>query len=96
MIKIESLKDYLGNNNEEFLDLATRIYKITDFIYEDYPNHKNWYFSKQLPAITTDERNILFVRSPEDENKILAMACLKKDEEEKKYVLFLFQMNVEV
>lgn len=83
MIKIESLKNYLGNG-EKFIDLATRIYKITDFICEDYPNHKNWYFTKQLPAITTDERNILFVRSPEDENKILAMACLKKDYEEQK------------
>lgn len=84
MIKIESLKDYLYLNNEEFINLATKIYMITDFICEDYPKHKEWYFTKQLPAITGDERNILFVRNPENQNEIISMACLKKDEEEKK------------
>lgn len=84
MIKIESLKDYLYLNNEEFINLATKIYVITDFICEDYPKHKEWYFTKQLPAITSDERNILFVRNPENQNEIISMACLKKDEGEKK------------
>lgn len=85
MIKIESLKDYINVVPEEdFFDLATRIYKITDFICEDYPNHKNWYYTKQLPAIVGNERNILFARSPKNENDIIAMACLKKDKDEQK------------
>ena len=84
MMKIESLKDYILSSNNHFLDLATRIYMITDFICEDYPNHKEWYFTKQLPAISGEERNILFVRNPEDNQDILAMACLKSDEEEQK------------
>ncbi len=86
MIRIESLKDYLDIlDKEDFEKLSTKIYMITDFICEDYPKYKEWYFTKQLPeTISTDERNILFVRNPENENEIVSMACLKKDEEEQK------------
>ena len=86
MIDIESLKKYIGIiPDEEFMKLATKIYTITDFICDDYPKYKEWYFTKQLPAtINTDERNILFVRNPENDNEIISMACLKRDEEEQK------------
>ena len=41
MVNIESLKNYIGNiNEEEFMELATKIYMITDFICADYPKHK--------------------------------------------------------
>ena len=60
MKNIESLKNYVGNVTEEdFMILATKIYMITDFIYDDYPKLKEWYFTKQLPAIIGEERNIL-------------------------------------
>ena len=86
MINIESLKDYIGNvPKEQFCELCKKIYMIIDFICMDYPKHREWYFTKQLPAtINGDERNILFARNPENENEIIAMACLKKDEEEQK------------
>lgn len=85
MVKIESLKNYIGVLNEdEFIKLSKQIYDITDFICEDYPKHKEWYFHKQIPRIFTPSGEILFARSEEDENKIIAMACLKKDEEEQK------------
>ena len=85
MIKIESLKDYLKTiSNEDFIMLATKIYMITDFICKDYPKYKEWYFTKQLPAIAGEKRNILFVRNPENQEEIISMACLKKDEEEQK------------
>lgn len=86
MINIESLKNYVEIiSKKELMELATKIYMITDFISVDYPKRKEWFFTKQLPdTINSDERNILFVRSPEDDNEIIAMACLKKDEEEKK------------
>ena len=84
MVKIECLKDYLNCPPEEFNDLATKIYMITDFICTDYPKHREWYFNKQLPAISSDERNILFVRNPENQNEIISMACLKKDNKERK------------
>jgi hypothetical protein len=93
MICIESLKDYIDViENNEFMQLATKIYMITDFICYDYPKHKEWYFSKQLPAIIEEERNILFVRNPQNPNEIIAMACLKKDDEEKK-ICTLFVSN---
>lgn len=98
MKNIESLKNYVGNvTEEEFMILATKIYMITDFICDDYPKHKEWYFTKQLPAtINGDERNILFVRNPEDDNEIISMACLKRDEEEQKICTLYVSDNVEV
>ena len=86
MIYIESLKDYIGIiSEEELIKLATKIYMITDFIYDDYPRYKEWYFTKQLPAtINGDERNILFIRNPKNYNEIIAMACLKRNDEEQK------------
>lgn len=85
MVKIESLKDYIGVLNEDdFIRLSKQIYDITDFICEDYPKHKEWYFHKQIPRIFTPNGEILFARSEEDYNKIIAMACLKKDDEEQK------------
>lgn len=85
MIKIESLKDYISElNKDDFFSLAFNIYETIEFLSSDYPKHKEWYFKKQLPAINTGERNILFVRNPHDYNEIIAMACLKKTEDEKK------------
>lgn len=85
MVKIESLKDYIGVLNEDdFIRLSKQIYDITDFICKDYPKHKEWYFHKQIPRIFTPNGEILFARSEEDYNKIIAMACLKKDDEEQK------------
>lgn len=85
MVKIESLKNYIGILNEdEFTKISKQIYDITDFICEDYPKYKEWYFYKQIPRIFTPNGEILFARSEEDKNKIIAMACLKKDEEEQK------------
>ncbi len=98
MINIESLKKYVGNvTEEEFMRLATQIYRITDFINDDYPKHKEWYFTKQLPAtINSDERNILFVRNSEDDNEIISMACQKEMKKNKKYVHYMFLKNVGV
>lgn len=85
-IKVESLKDYDGVLSEEkFMELATNVYMITDFICEDYPAHREWYFEKTLPATRTgDSRNILFIRNPQDKDEIIAMACLKREPDEKK------------
>lgn len=86
MINIDSLKNYVGKISEEdFIQLATKIYKMTDFICDNYPKYREWYFAKQLPAtINSNERNILFARNPKDNNEIISMACLKKNEEEQK------------
>lgn len=96
MAKIESLKNYIGVLNEdEFIKLSKQIYDITDFICEDYPKHKEWYFHKQIPRIFTPSGEILFARSEEDENKIIARLVLKKMKKNKKFVHYMFQINVE-
>lgn len=86
MINVESLKKYVGTITEqEFMELATKIYMITNFICDDYSQYKEWYYNKQLPGtIYGDKRNILFVRNPENSNEIISMACLKRNDEEQK------------
>lgn len=85
MVKIESLKDYIGIlSEEEFIRLAKKIYDITDFICEDYPKHKEWFFHQQIPRIFTPNGEILFARDENDRDKIIAVACLKKDLDERK------------
>lgn len=83
MVKIESLRDYI-NNNDEFVELVSKIYDFTSFIINDYPNYKNWYFNKVLPDIINNERDILFTRNPNNYNEIISMLCLKNSNEEKK------------
>lgn len=96
MAKIESLKNYIGVLNEdEFIKLSKQIYDITDFICEDYPKHKEWYFHKQIPRIFTPSGEILFARSEEDEKKSLQWLVLKKMKKNKKFVHYMFQINVE-
>ena len=97
MIKIESLKDYINVlPKEEYEKLAISIYMISDFICEDYPKYKSWYFGKQLPAISSESRNILFVRNPEKHDEILSMACFKKMKKKEKFVLYMYQNNGKV
>lgn len=52
MINVESLKKYVGNvSDEQFINICMKIYMVTDFICEQYPKYKKWYFNKQLPAL---------------------------------------------
>ena len=83
-MKIESIYDYLDLPKSEFKKLLKRIYKITDFIREDYPDYKDWFFKKQLDGVLNGERNILFVRNSLKSNEIIAVASLQKSNNEKK------------
>ena len=82
MIKVESLKDYLSN--DEFKKLVTSIFKTTKFISDDYPNYKDWFYNKQIPGIASGERDILFIRNPENLNNIIGIVALKNTLEEQK------------
>ena len=83
MICIESLKSHIGKISvAEFMSLAKSIYKITEFIHNDYQKYKTWYFCKQLPRVFTPNGDILFAKS--NDGNIVGMACLKKVKEEKK------------
>ena len=89
--KIESLKDYIGIiPDDDLMELAIKIYMISDSICIDYPDHLNWFLEKQLPqTLKGDTRNILFVKNPNNNKEIIAMSCLKKTEEECKICTLL-------
>lgn len=82
-MRIESIKDYINVlNDEELMILANKIYMIIDFAKTDYPNHKEWFFTKQLPeTLHSDRRNIIFIK---DKDEIVGVANLLKYENEKK------------
>lgn len=49
---------------------------------DDYLKYQEWFFNKQLPeTLNSSKRNILFVQ---DNSKIIAVSCLKKDSKEQK------------
>ena len=88
MIKIESIKNFTSNENID--ELSKNIYQITDHLCKHYPRHREWYFSTQLPeSINSDKRNILFVRDENNKDKIIAMSCLKNDNEKKICTLYV-------
>ncbi len=77
-----SLANYVNRlNSNDFIDITNQIYEVSHPITSYYPKHKEWYFNKQLPGVLKGTRNILFVK---DQNKVIAVAFLKKDEEERK------------
>ena len=88
MENIESLKSCAdGLSKDKFISLIKEIYGVLDFICADYPGYKEWFFKKQIPRIFTPNGEILFVRSNDLEkngSNIIAVACLKKDDVEKK------------
>ena len=86
MVNVESLNKYVGTISlVDFTILTTKIYMIIESVCYEYPNYKEWFFTKQLPeTINGDKRDILFVRNPDNYDEIVSIACLKKDEEEHK------------
>ena len=82
-MEIESLRDYLTIvDDEHFMVLANQIFMSSNFILAYYPNHIDWFYNKQLPGVISGTRDILFVQN--DENEIIAVSCLKDEEDEKK------------
>lgn len=82
MYKIESLKSYVDIlNKDDFMKLASDIYDATKSITSDYPNYRDWFYHRQIPGIFRSSRDVLFVR---DNDKIIAVSCLKKAPDEKK------------
>ena len=83
-MNVESLKKYIKElSQKEYIKLINDIYKVCN-ISIDYPTHKHWFYTKQIPGIFKGERDILFIRNPKNKNEIIAFSCLKKTETEKK------------
>ena len=85
-IKVVSIKELLklGVDKDVLLGICEELYEMTDFICEDYPKHKSWFYQKHLPAtfLYGSGRDIIFAYD-EDKNKY-GTAFIKEDENEKK------------
>lgn len=57
---------------------------MTDFICEDYPKHKSWFYQKHLPAtlVKGSGRDIIF--ACDKNGKIYGTSFIKEDDTEKK------------
>ena len=82
--KVERLSSYL-NDPVKFDELSERLYYLTDHLSVDYPNHKKWFFEHHLNGVKNGTRDVLFIRN---HGNICGIACLKKDDSEKKICTF--------
>lgn len=80
-MKIDSIKNYISEESL-FKKLADEIYVLTIHLNGTYPGYKEWFYEKQINGCLTPNRNIIFIKNEKDE--IIALSCLKKDDEEKK------------
>ena len=70
-----------AGENKKFAKIIAEAYMVTDWICKDYPDHCDHFFSKYVPGIFDGEREIITCYI---DNKIAAVAILKKDTEERK------------
>ena len=80
-MKIDSIKNYISEESL-FKKLADEIYALTIHLNGTYPGYKEWFYEKQINGCLTPNRDIIFIKNEKDE--IIALSCLKKDDEEKK------------
>jgi len=85
-IKIVSASNLAKQNRIAFGKLITEAYEITDYIYKDYPKHFSWYWEKTVPAIFKNTREVIACVV---DDKIVGVAFLKKENNEKKICTFL-------
>lgn len=85
MVSIQSIREQIeqGADIDEIIELCNNLYDLTDFVNEDYPRHKSWFYQKQLPETLSGRgRDIIYAT---DENKnYMGVVFIKKDEIEKK------------
>ena len=82
-MKIDNIKNYISKTNQDsFMSLADEIYELTVHLNGTYPGYKEWFYDKQIKGCLTPNRNIIFIKN--EDGKIIALSCLKKDDKEKK------------
>lgn len=86
-ILVTSIKDLIKNGKkiEKCLKICDKIYKITDFICDDYPERKNWFYKKQLPETIdiNSNRDIIFAYD-KNSKEIYGTSFIKDNQNEKK------------
>lgn len=85
-LEVVSIKELLaeGLTEQQLLPICENLYQMTDFICEDYPKHKSWFYQKHLPAtfIPDSGRDIIFAH--DRLGNPYGTAFIKEDELEKK------------
>ena len=71
------IKNLYSLTLHEIILYSIKLYEETKEIEKEYPNYKNWFIHKQIKELLEGKRDILFV---EKDYKIIALACLKKNE----------------
>ena len=80
---VDSIHNYLSDDKkDEYIEIISEIYRMTEHLNKAYPGYSEWLFGKQVKGCAEGTRNILFVRN--EDGKIVAISCLKKDDEEEK------------
>ena len=86
-ILVTTIKDLLkkGEKEEKCLKICEKIYKMTEFINDDYPERKNWFYKKQLPQTldVNSNRDIIFAFNKKSQ-EIYGSAFIKNSQKEKK------------
>lgn len=86
MIYLKSIQELIkqGVDKKSLLRICDELYEMTDFISEDYPKHKSWFYQKHLPAtfIENSGRDIIYAH--DEKGVIYGTAFIKQDEVEKK------------
>ncbi len=91
MIYITTIKELLNKKvyMQDILNVCDKLYEMTDFISEDYPSRKSWFYQKQLKETLdlSGRRDIIFAY---DEKKNIMGAAFIKDGENEKKICTLF------
>lgn len=94
-IIISSIQNLLkhGLIKDKAIEICDALYELTDFICDDYPKHKSWFYQKHLPATLTENsgRDIIFAYD-KDKN-LYGTSFIKKDLEEKKICTLFVSPN---
>jgi GNAT superfamily N-acetyltransferase len=71
---------------KNFSEAVNKIYLLTDYNNQQYPDYYNWYFNKSIPRIFDGTGEIIFYLDTFD---IVGLTILKRDEYEKKLCTFM-------
>ena len=96
MAKIESLKNYIGVLNEdEFIKLSKQIYDITISSVKITQSTKNGIFKNKFLEFLHQVEKYFLQDLKKMKIKSLQWLVLKKMKKNKKFVHYMFQINVE-
>lgn len=84
-MKIYTLSSLISNH-KLFSKLAHYAYSVTDYICEDYPNHFEWYWTKEIPRVFNGTGEIVVCTI---DSNVAGVAFLKNDAMESKICTFL-------